>query len=108
VSIYPPLQASSGSEQNINVEIQVGMTCSVMPTHRAGMITGGNPLFLGMPALPDQVPFPTASESDPDTGVSVRHYFGTLFGQNQQGYVTDAIWGKRCVPAYSQAILFPV
>lgn len=107
VDIYPPLQASSGREQNLNVEIQVGMQVTALPNHRAGMITSGNPLFLGMPRLPDQTPFPTSAEADPDTGVSVRYYWGTQFGQNSQGFIHDAIWGKRCVPAYCMSIIFP-
>lgn len=108
VDIDPPLKASSGANRNLNVEIAAGMQVTALPTHRAGMITAGNPLFLGMPMLPEEVPFPTANETDPDTGVSLRMYYGSLFGQNQRGTVMDAIWGKKCIGEYAMSIIFPV
>lgn len=108
VQIYPPLKASSGNSQNINNEIAAGMQVTALPSHRAGMITAGNPLFLGMPRLPEEVPFPTANETDPDTAVSMRMYYGSLFGQNQRGMIHDAIWGKTCVPEYAMSVIFPL
>lgn len=108
VNVYPPLKASSGNDQNLNVEIAAGMQVTFLPSHRAGMITSGNPLFLGMPMLPEEVPFPTGNEIDPDTAVSIRMYYGSLFGQNQRGMVHDAIWGKKCVPEYSMSVIFPL
>lgn len=108
VSVFPPLKASSGNDQNINVEINAGMQVTALPNHRAGMINAGNSLFLGMPRLPEEVPFPTANEQDPDTGVSCRMYYGSLFGQNQRGMIHDCIWGKTQVPEYSMSIVFPV
>ena len=107
VSVYPALQANAGRNQNINRAITAGMQVSVLPTHRAGMITSGNPLFLGMPRLPEEVPFPTASKTDPDTGVSMRMYYGSLFGQDQRGMIHDCIWGSTVVPEYSMALIFP-
>jgi hypothetical protein len=108
VAIYPPLKAAVGQDQNITTEIVAGMQVKVLPTHRVGMITCGDPLFLAMPKLPDQRPFDTASTVDKETGVSLRQYYGTLFGQNKQGMVYDCIWGSTLVPEYSQAIIFPV
>jgi len=108
VSIYPPLQATVGASQNINNTIVAGMTCSVLPSHRAGMITAGNPLFLAMPRLPEEVPFPTASKTDPDTGVSMRMYYGSKFGENQRGMIHDVIWGSTLVPEYSMGLIFPL
>lgn len=108
VAVYPPLKASSGKAQNINNEIVAGMQVTALPSHRAGLITAGDPLFLAMPALPEEVPFPTANERDPDTGVSMRMYYGSLFGQNQRGMVHDAIWGKTLVPEYSMSVIFPL
>ena len=107
VSLYPPLQAAAGRDQNISRTIVAGMQCSVLPTHRVGMITSGNPLFLGMPRLPEEVPFPTANKTDPDTGVSMRMYYGSLFGQDQRGMIHDCIWGSTVVPEYSMALIFP-
>lgn len=107
VSITPPLKASSGKTQNINHEIAAGMQVSVLPTHRAGVIYSGDALFVGMPRLPEETPFPTANEVDEDTGVSMRQYYGSLFGQNKRGMIHDVIWGKTLVPEYSMAVIFP-
>ena len=108
INITPPLQAPSGNTQNLNAPIQVGMQFTGLPSHRAGMINSGNSLFLGMPMLPEEVPFPTGNEVDPDTGVSLRMYYGSLFGQNQRGMIHDAIWGKTQVPEYSMSVIFPL
>ncbi len=113
VSIYPPLvvgavNSATGDAQNINYTIVAGMQCTVLPSHRAGMITAGNPLFLAMPKLTDQDPFYTANENDPDTGVSMRMYWGTIFGQNQQGFVHDCIWGSTLADEYTLALIFPL
>jgi len=98
----------STTAMNINVDIVAGMQATVLPSHRAGMITSGNPLFLAMPKLPDQDPFYTANEHDDETGVTMRMYWGTIFGQNQQGFVHDVIWGSTLVQEYSTAIIFPL
>jgi hypothetical protein len=108
IPIYPPLQSNADNTMNINQPVQIGMTVTGLPSHRAGMITSGNPLFLGMPMLPEEVPFPTANQNDPDTAVSLRMYYGSLFGQNQRGMIHDAIWGKTCVPEYSMSVIFPL
>lgn len=108
VDVYPPLKASAGNTRNLNYEIQAGMQVTFLPSHRAGVITAGNPLFLGMPMLPEEVPFPTGNEVDPDTGVSLRMYYGSLFGQNQRGMIHDAIWGKKLVPEYAMSVVFPL
>lgn len=108
VSITPPLKASSGHNQNITSEIVAGMTVFVLPSHRCGLIMAGEPLFLGMPKLPEEVPFPTSTSTDPDTGVSLRQYYGSLFGQNQRGMVHDVIWGSTLVPEYAMMVALPV
>lgn len=108
VSIYPPLQSAAGANQNLNQPIVAGMQVNVLPSHRAGMITAGDPLFLAMPKLPEEVPFPTSSASDPDTGVSMRLYYGSKFGENQRGMIHDVIWGSTLVPEYSMGLIFPL
>ena len=108
VNITPPLQAAAGQGQNLNQNVQAGMQVSVLPSHRAGMIMSGKPLFLAMPRLPEEVPFPTANESDPDSGVSIRQYYGSLFGQNQRGMIHDCIWGSVAVPEYTMSLIFPL
>ena len=108
VDIYPALQAASGQDQNINVEIVAGMQVSVLPDHRCGLIMAGNPLFLAMPKLPEEVPYPTSIQQDPDSGASIRQYYGSLFGQNQRGMVHDIIWGRTLVDEYSMMVALPV
>ena len=108
VNIYPPLQVAPTNYQNINVAILAGMTVTVLPSHRSGMITAGDPFYLAMPMLPQEIPFPTANQGDPDTGVAIRQYYGSLFGQNQRGMIHDVIWGKTLVPEYAMALIFPL
>ena len=109
VNVFPPLVWAGGSpNQNLNNALAAGMQVKFLPSHRAGLIVGGDALFLGMPKLPDQAPFPTANESDPDTGVSLRLTYGTLFGQNQFGWIHDCVWGSSLPPEYSMRIAFPL
>lgn len=104
----PPLQAAAGKNQNINNEIVAGMQCTVLPSHRAGVIMSGDPLFLAMPRLPMEDPFPTANMADPDTGASIRQYYGSKFGENARGMVHDAIWGSTLVAENSMSLIFPL
>lgn len=113
VTLYPPLlpgvvQAASSDTMNINYDIVAGMQVTVLPSHRAGVVHSGQPLFLAMPQLPTQEPFYSAAEYDEDTGVSLRCYWGTVLGQNLQVMVHDAIWGYTMVPEYAMAIIFPL
>jgi hypothetical protein len=108
VSIYPPLQVNSGQDQNINTPIVAGMQATVLPSHRCGLIYSGDPMFLAMPRLPEEVPYPTGIATDPDSGASLRSYYGSLFGQNQRGYVTDCIWGATLVDEYSMLVALPI
>lgn len=108
VSIYPALQAAAGKNQNINTPIVAGMQVTVLPNHRCGLIMAGNPLFLAMPKLPEEVPFPTSVQQDPDSGASIRQYYGSLFGQNQRGMVHDIIWGRTLVDEYAMMVALPV
>lgn len=108
VSITPALQATAGGSQNINANIVAGMQVKALPNHKCGLVIGGDAFYIAMPRLPDQYPYPTAAEYDPDTGVSMRMTYGSLFGQNQMGMIHDATWGSVLVPEYSMRIAFPV
>lgn len=109
LSVDPTLcWVAANANCNLSVPIAAGMKIKIMPSHRVGMIYSGDALFLGMPQLPEEVPFPTANEADADTGVSMRMYYGSLFGQNQRGFVHDAIYGGTLMGEYSMALLFPV
>jgi len=108
VTVDPPLQVNPTNDQNINTPIAVGHVASVLPSHRAGVIMSGDPLFLAMPRLPDQSPFATAAEYDQDTGCSLRMTHGAKFGLNEMGNVHDGIWGSKLVPEDSMAVIFPL
>jgi hypothetical protein len=113
VTLYPPLlpgavQAASSDTMNINIDIVAGMQATVLPSHRAGVVHAGNPVFLAMPTLPTQEPFYSASEFDEDTGVSMRCYWGTVLGQNLQIMAHDCIWGYTMVPEYAMCIVNPL
>lgn len=108
VFINPPLQIAPTNNQNLNTPIVAGQQVKVMPSHRAGVIFAGDPLFVAMPQLPMETPYPTGNAVDPETGASIRQYYGSLFGQNMRGMVHDVIWGSTLVDEYSMAILFPL
>ena len=113
VTLYPPLlpgavQAASSDTMNINYDIVAGMQVTVLPSHRAGVVHAGEPVFLAMPTLPTQEPFYSASEYDEDTGVSMRCYWGTVLGQNLQVMAHDCIWGYTMVPEYAMSVIFPL
>lgn len=108
VNITPTLQSTVGPNQNLNKALGAGATAHVLPTHRAGLIVGGKAGYLAMPPLPDTSPFISHTSVDKDTSVSIRNYFGELFGQNQRGYVTDCLWASTVVPEYSMRVAFPV
>jgi hypothetical protein len=103
-----PNQSPQGQEMGITSPIQIGMQVTVLPTHRCGLIMSGNPLFLAMPKLPDEVPFPTSAMTDPASGASLRQYYGSLFGQNQRGMVHDVIWGSCLVSEYAMKVALPM
>lgn len=107
ISITPALVSVAGGNQNINNNIVAGMQVKALPSHKCGLVIGGDALYLAMPRLPDQYPYPTASEYDPDSGVSMRMTYGSLFGQNQMGMIHDSTWGSVLVPEYCMRIAFP-
>ena len=108
ISLNNPLNWAGGANQNVNNPIVAGMQLLTFPSHRAGGIIGGDAFYIAMPQLPEQSPFDTANEYDPETGVSMRLTYGSLFGQNQTGMVYDNTWGSVIVPEYSGRLLVPL
>lgn len=108
VSVYPALVWAGTANQNLNVALAAGMQVTVLPNHRCGLVVGGDAMYVAIPALPGTTPFPYSSKSDPSTGVSTRMYYGTLFGQAEQGFIHDCIWGKTAVADYVMKIAFPI
>ncbi len=111
VSIYPYLSVQkvpkSSDVMGINTNILAGMKFAFVPNHRVACLMSGDPFYLSNPMLPDLTPFPSASAMHPDTRLTLQTTYGTLFGQNFQGYVTQTTWGAILTPAYSEAILLP-
>ena len=108
VSIYPALNPTVGdANQSVTTAVVAGMTVKALPNFRAGVIWCSEAWYLGMPRLPDTTPFPSSSEIDPETGLSIRNYYGMNPFANQYGYVHDAIWGNTLVPEYAMAVIFP-
>ena len=108
IQITPALNWAGGQNQNVNTPIIAGMQASSPSSHRCGGILGGEAFYLAMPQLPEQSPFDTANEYDPDTGCSMRLTYGSLFGQNQTGMVYDETHGSVIVPEYSMRFVIPL
>lgn len=108
INITPALNWAGGQNQNLNHALAAGMQASVLPSHRCGLVVGGDALFIAMPQLPEQRPYDTANEYDPETGCSLRLTYGSLFGQNQTGMIYDSTWGSVVVPEYSMRIIIPL
>lgn len=108
LNITPALNWAGGANQNLNNPIAAGMQLLTFPSHRAGGILGGDALYMAMPQLPEQSPYDTANEYDPDTAASLRLTYGSLFGQNQTGMIYDETHGSVIVPEYSMRFLVPL
>jgi hypothetical protein len=108
VTLAWPLNWAGGQDQNLNHPLQAGMQVTFLPSHKAGLIIGGDAGFLAMPQLPSQEPFMTANEYDPETGVSVRMTYGSIFGANQKGIIYDETHGSLVVKQYSMRVIIPM
>lgn len=108
LAITPALNWAGGANQNLNNAIVAGMQMIGVPSHRCGGILGGEALYIAMPQLPEQSPFDSAGEYDPDTGCSLRLTYGSLFGQNQTGMIYDEVHGSVIVPEYSMRMIIPL
>jgi hypothetical protein len=108
ISITPALNWAGGANQNLNNPIAAGMQLLTFPSHRCGGILADDALFIAMPQLPEQSPYDTANEYDPETAASLRLTYGSLFGQNQTGMIYDEVHGSVIAPEYSMRILIPL
>lgn len=108
MNIQPPLISAANANQNINNALAAGMQVKLLPSHRAGALWSGDQFYLAMPQLPDQSPFTTVNTMDKDSGASIRHYFGSQFGQNNRAYVRDSIWGSTMVMDNVMRLIFPL
>ena len=99
---------AQNANQNLNNAISAGMTVTPLPSHKAGLLHSGNQYYLAMPQLPDESPFTTVNMQDQDSGASIRHYFGSQFGQNNRAYVRDEIHGSALVAENSMPLILPL
>lgn len=110
-TVFPALISTAGNvNQNIpsTTPIASGMQLKALPNHRRGFLSSGDACFLGMPQLPDQYPYPTANKADDESGAAIRFTYGSIFGQNQTGFIYDSIIGATVVPEYTMALIFPL
>ncbi len=108
INITPALNWAGGQTQNLNQALQPGMQVTVLPSHKAGMVVGGDAFYIAMPQLPDQRPFDTGNEYDPETGVSLRMTYGSILGQNQKGIIYDETHGSLAVQQYTMRVIVPL
>lgn len=102
------LVSAVNQNQNINNVIVAGMTVTPLPSHQAGWMDAGNAFYLAMPKLPDNDPFKTVYFKDPESGASLRHYWGAQFGLDNRAYVRDTTWGSTLVAEDSMRMIFPM
>lgn len=103
-----PIVWAAGANQNISNPVVAGMQLLGLPSHRAGGVVGGQAAYLAMPKLPPETPFDSVTETDPDTGASLRMSYGSLLGLNQSKMILYEIHGSRVEPTYSSRIVVPL
>ena len=109
LSIYPALISDlTSANANIDTPIVATQVMQAFPNHRMGLIVGGDARYLAMPRLPEQSPYITVNDSDPDSGLSFRIVYGSVFGGNQMGMALTALYGFTMVDDYAQRVAFPV
>lgn len=108
VDLAWPLNWAGGQAQNLNQALQPGMQVTFLPSHKAGLVVGGDAFYIAMPQLPDQRPFDTANEYDPETAVSLRMTYGSILGANQKGIIYDETHGSLAVKQYCMRIIVPL
>lgn len=108
INISYALNWAGGQNLNLSASLKPGMQVKILPSHKCGLVVGGDAFYLAMPMLPDQHPFATAQEYDPETQVSVRMSYGSVLGQNQKGIIYDETHGSLAVPIYCMRIIVPL
>lgn len=100
--------APGNALQNISGMIQAGMHVKFVKSHRCGLRVCGKAFYVAIPRLDDERPYDTSVDTDDETKVSLRMYYGADFGKNQKWLVNDVIWGALLVSRYSQRICLPL
>lgn len=94
--------------QNTSAPIVNGMKIKFLKSHKCGLRVAGGGFYLAMPRLKDLSPFYSSTDTDKDTKVSLRMYYGPFLGQDTELLVTDTIYGAYLDPRSSQRICIPL
>jgi hypothetical protein len=108
ITIDPPICWAATANQNVTTPIVAGMKIKLLPTHVAAALWSGDQFYMAAPRLPDTEPFSNSTVTDPDSGMSMRTYWGTQIGQNNRQYTDDCIIGATAVNNNMMRIIIPV
>lgn len=108
LSVFPPLLSNTSStSQNLSAPIVAGMKLKIMPSHKVGLIVGGNAFYLAMPRLSEVINGISSVKVSTKTQVALRHYYSDVPFMNTKGYVVDCIFDSMLHPDYCMRLLFP-
>lgn len=107
VTLSEPINWAGGLNKNCSTPIIAGMEVSTLPSHKSGGIVYGNALYLAVPELPEEWPYLSVAETDPDTKLSFMLSYGSLLGQNVSQVILYQISGWFGVPKYMDRLVFP-
>ncbi len=108
ITLSEPINWAGGINQNVGTPIVAGMRLRTNASHKGAGIVFGNSLYLAMPELPEEYPFDSVTETDPNSKASFRLSFGAELGKNNSQTILYQISGWFLVPAYSTRILIPL
>ena len=107
ITLSEPINWAGGLNQNCSTPIIAGMQMKGLPSHKAGGVVYGNALYLAVPQLPEEWPYLSVSEMDPDTKLSFMLSYGSLLGQNVSQVILYQISGWLGVSKYMDRLIFP-
>lgn len=107
VDVFPPLIAT-GLGKNINIPVAAGMKATSKKSHRAGLLFCKRALFLAMPSLGSTSPYEGKTETDPESGISLRTFYGFLPQDGSYGYAHQFIAGTTLADRWSMRLAFPL
>jgi hypothetical protein len=112
VTVSPGLLFDTGTpavnqDANLNQPLVANMVASVVPSHVCAVMTDPDAIMLATPRLNNLSPFHSSSITDPDTGLSLRTYYGSVFQQGSTSLVNDVLYGFDGTPQYMMRLAIP-
>lgn len=104
--LYPGQSLSDAI--SISTDLTAGMTVSVANSHVAACIYAGAAHQVANPALPDQSPFETGWQTDPQTGASIRVTYSSNPNDGTSRVGLDTIVGSTMDPDLCMTVCFPL